>query len=108
MAIPKRRKSSSARDKRRSHLHLEEQTIITCSNCGKHVLPHHACLECGYYKGKKQVTVASDKKEDKGKGKKEDKKKDVKKRDNKKENERITDKKQPEGKKRRLFARKAT
>ena len=49
MAIPKRRKSSSARDKRRSHLHLKKLNLVVCKHCGAKTLPHQVCKDCGYY-----------------------------------------------------------
>lgn len=106
MAIPKRRKSSSARDKRRSHLRVDEKIIHSCSNCGKDVLPHHVCSKCGYYKGQKVATVLRDKKDEKGKAKKLEKNSNAKKRVEKEADTQA--KKKPESKKRRLFSRKAT
>jgi len=31
---------------------LTAPTIITCSNCGNPVLPHHVCPKCGFYRGR--------------------------------------------------------
>jgi large subunit ribosomal protein L32 len=47
MPVPKRKKSKSKRDKRRTH-----QNEAT--------LPHHACPSCGYYKGRKVVETEED------------------------------------------------
>jgi large subunit ribosomal protein L32 len=57
MAVPKQRHTSSRRDKRRMHIHLEEPTLTHCPKCGKFVLPHTACSNCGYYKGREVVSV---------------------------------------------------
>ncbi len=51
MAVPKRKKSKSKRDKRRTHDKLAAPTTTTCPQCGEAKLPHHACPECGDYKG---------------------------------------------------------
>jgi large subunit ribosomal protein L32 len=53
MAVPKRRKSSSKRDKRRAqHDKVTPPQYITCENCGEVALPHRACGACGWYKGR--------------------------------------------------------
>lgn len=55
MALPKRKKSKSRRDKRRTHQKTEAPNLSTCPECGEAKLPHHACPSCGYYKGRKVV-----------------------------------------------------
>ena len=55
MPVPRRRQSSSRRDKRRSHDSLTAPTSIACSHCGEQTRPHHVCEKCGHYKGKKIV-----------------------------------------------------
>ena len=58
MAVPKRRKSSSKRDKRRAqHDKIDAIQIITCGNCGDVTLPHRVCGACGFYKGRRVVAV---------------------------------------------------
>ena len=57
MAVPKRRKSSSKRDMRRSqHDKIEAKQYITCTNCSEVCQPHRACASCGWYKNR--VVVA--------------------------------------------------
>jgi large subunit ribosomal protein L32 len=51
------RTSKSRRGMRRSHLALKAPTTTVCKKCGKPILPHRVCKYCGYYKGKKVVTV---------------------------------------------------
>lgn len=59
MAVPKRRKSSSKRDKRRAnHDKVTPRQYITCNNCGEVALPHRACSACGWYKGRQVVAAA--------------------------------------------------
>ena len=55
MAVPKQRKTKSRRNQRRMHIHLKQPGLSVCPKCGKPVLPHTVCHNCGYYKGK-QVT----------------------------------------------------
>ena len=55
MAVPKRKKSKSRRDKRRTHQKTDAPNLSTCPECGEATLPHHACPACGYYKGRKVI-----------------------------------------------------
>ncbi len=52
MAVPKKRTSATRRDKRRSHQGLKAINLVECPECGAMVRPHHACPECGHYKGR--------------------------------------------------------
>ncbi len=52
MAVPKHRTSKTKRDKRRTHDKLEAPTLTKCTQCGEARLQHHACPECGTYKGR--------------------------------------------------------
>ncbi|MGD2268941.1 MAG: 50S ribosomal protein L32 [Desulfobacterales bacterium] len=55
MAVPKRKKSKSRRDKRRTHQKVVAPNLSTCPQCGEATLPHHACPSCGTYKGRAVV-----------------------------------------------------
>jgi large subunit ribosomal protein L32 len=66
MAVPKYRTSSSARDRRRSHLALEARGVSTCSNCGEVRLPHTVCGACGFYNGKQVMEPKSAKQAEQG------------------------------------------
>jgi len=55
--VPKQRKTKSRRNKRRMHLYLKERVLTKCPKCGKPVLPHTVCFNCGYYKGVEIVDV---------------------------------------------------
>ncbi|MGQ9508875.1 MAG: 50S ribosomal protein L32 [Thermodesulfobacteriota bacterium] len=57
MGVPKRRHSSSRRDKRRTHDRLKPPTFTFCPQCREPVLPHHVCPHCGTYKGKEVIKV---------------------------------------------------
>jgi large subunit ribosomal protein L32 len=57
MPVPKRRTSSSKRDKRRSHDALEPPQWVTCAHCGEPTRPHRVCPHCGTYRGRPVVEV---------------------------------------------------
>ena len=57
MAVPKWRHTKSRRNKRRMHIFLEKPTLVSCPKCGKPVLPHVVCQNCGYYKGVEVIDV---------------------------------------------------
>jgi large subunit ribosomal protein L32 len=52
MAVPKRRTSSSKRDKRRSHDALAVPQWVTCAQCGEPTRAHRVCAHCGTYRGR--------------------------------------------------------
>lgn len=58
MAHPKRKTSKARRDKRRSHHSLSDVTLTECTNCGAMHKYHHACMECGYYRGRQVINVS--------------------------------------------------
>ena len=60
MALPKRKISKSKRDQRRTHKKIEALNVANCPECGEAVLPHHACPNCGSYKGRKAVETDED------------------------------------------------
>ena len=39
------------------HIYLKETNPLTCSKCGKAVLAHTICENCGFYKGKEAINV---------------------------------------------------
>ena len=39
------------------HLFLKAPFLSKCPKCGKPVLPHTVCPNCGYYKGREVVDV---------------------------------------------------
>ncbi len=52
MPNPKRRHSTTRRDKRRTHDVLRVPAIDSCPNCGAPKMRHRICPECGHYRGK--------------------------------------------------------
>ena len=57
MGVPKQRHTKSRRNKRRMHLYLKERVLALCQKCGKKVLPHTVCQNCGYYQGREMIDV---------------------------------------------------
>jgi large subunit ribosomal protein L32 len=55
MANPKRRHTQSRKGKRRAHDALTLPSLSLCDNCGTPKLPHRACPECGFYKGRQVI-----------------------------------------------------
>lgn len=53
MAVPKRRTSTTKRNKRRAHDALQPASFITCPSCSEPMLRHRACSHCGEYRGRK-------------------------------------------------------
>ncbi|MFA5990967.1 MAG: 50S ribosomal protein L32 [Candidatus Doudnabacteria bacterium] len=53
MGVPKKHKTRSGRDQRRSHDALKKTSFAVCKNCEAAVMPHLPCKNCGFYKGKK-------------------------------------------------------
>lgn len=67
MAVPKKHLTKSRRNMRRMHIFLKAPALTKCPKCGKPVLSHSVCLNCGYYKGEEVIDVLKklDKKEKK-------------------------------------------
>jgi large subunit ribosomal protein L32 len=60
MAVPKRKKSKSKRNKRRTHQKVIAPNLSTCPQCGETTLPHHTCLSCGTYKGRTVIETETE------------------------------------------------
>ncbi len=39
------------------HLFIKPASLSVCPQCKKPILPHTACINCGYYKGKEVINV---------------------------------------------------
>lgn len=61
MAVPKKRTSKSKRNMRRAHDALTRTYAIVCPSCGEATLRHRACPSCGEYRGRKVISVETDK-----------------------------------------------
>ena len=72
MGLPSQKRTKSSKKRRASHFAMSKIKLSKCPNCNQSILPHHACQNCGHYKGKEVVKkkTSLDKK-DKKKEKKE-------------------------------------
>jgi large subunit ribosomal protein L32 len=61
MAVPKKHKTRSGRNQRRSHDKLTATSLSVCKNCKYPVKPHEVCQNCGFYKGKQVIKVKAPK-----------------------------------------------
>ena len=57
MAVPKQHRSKSRQGQRRMHLYAKVPKLTLCSKCGKAVLPHILCENCGTYRGREIIDV---------------------------------------------------
>ncbi len=58
MPVPKKRLSTTRRNRRRAqHDRLDSPTLGTCSRCGSYKQPHRVCGSCGYYKNREVIQV---------------------------------------------------
>jgi large subunit ribosomal protein L32 len=55
MALPKRRISSTRRDKRRTHFKLRPTAPTLCSHCKQPKMAHRICRNCGFYAGAERI-----------------------------------------------------
>jgi len=61
-ALPKQRTSRARQGERRSHHQLTLPQLVSCTQCRKPRLAHHACPNCGTYRGR-QVFYPKQKKQ---------------------------------------------
>jgi large subunit ribosomal protein L32 len=57
MANPVKRHSRTRRNMRRAHDFLTAPAVNACPQCGQPKLPHHACSNCGTYKGREVLPL---------------------------------------------------
>ena len=69
--VVRMRHTKGKRNRVRSHHALKSAHFTACNHCGKEVLPHIMCKNCGYYAGRQVIDVLAklDKKERKKKEK---------------------------------------
>ncbi|PIQ70441.1 50S ribosomal protein L32 [Candidatus Shapirobacteria bacterium CG03_land_8_20_14_0_80_40_19] len=59
--LPKRRWSTRRQGKKRATLKASSQSAVKCPNCGELKISHFACSKCGFYDGKKIITIKTKK-----------------------------------------------
>ncbi len=59
--VQMKKRTKSATNNRRSHHALKPKVLNKCTNCGKAVMPHRACPNCGTYRFVKAVAVKAPK-----------------------------------------------
>lgn len=57
MGVPTQRHTKSKRNKRRMHIFINPPSLTKCSKCGKFVMPHTICWNCGFYKGQEVINI---------------------------------------------------
>lgn len=57
MAHPTRKHTKARRDKSRMHWKLRVPSTTQCGQCGRRILPHRACPQCGQYRGRQVVAI---------------------------------------------------
>ncbi|MCK6473339.1 MAG: 50S ribosomal protein L32 [Planctomycetes bacterium] len=67
MANPKRRHSHARTRLRRSHDHLKNPSVGTCSKCGSPKRAHQICGYCGYYAGAEIIKMEPEETEEQAK-----------------------------------------
>ncbi|MFH1036962.1 MAG: 50S ribosomal protein L32 [Patescibacteria group bacterium] len=55
--VPKKRHTRGSRNQRRMHIFAKTPSLTKCPKCGKPVLSHTVCPNCGYYKGNAVIDV---------------------------------------------------
>ncbi len=59
MGLPGHRRTSSHKRRRAAHFALKPSALTVCSHCKQPILPHYACKNCGYYRGRVAMKVKS-------------------------------------------------
>lgn len=62
MPVPKRKRSRARRDSRFANKGITPKVFAVCANCTTPIMSHQACLECGFYKGKKVLNTKNERK----------------------------------------------
>jgi len=57
MGVPKKKRSQSRQKSRRAEQKKLFPEVSVCPRCQSPKLPHFACPDCGYYKGRLAVVI---------------------------------------------------
>ncbi|MGC9336990.1 MAG: 50S ribosomal protein L32 [Candidatus Cloacimonadia bacterium] len=58
MAVPKKKTAKAKSRSRKTHWKAKSDAVIKCPNCGEEMRPHFVCPHCGFYRGKKIISVS--------------------------------------------------
>lgn len=56
-ALPKKRLSNRRQGNRRAHHKIKIPQLVTCKQCGRARQAHHACPNCGTYRGRQVLDI---------------------------------------------------
>ena len=56
-AVPKKRVSRARQGLRRQHHKIKVPQLTICKQCHRARLPHHACPNCGTYRGRQVLVI---------------------------------------------------
>jgi len=59
MGLPAKRRTKQSKRERAAHFALKAVTLSVCPKCKHPVKPHRVCQNCGYYKGRDILKLAS-------------------------------------------------
>jgi len=59
MGLPGHRRTSSHKRRRAAHFALKLGNLSVCAHCKQPVVPHQACPNCGYYRGRQVLKIKS-------------------------------------------------
>lgn len=57
MGLPKRKVSHARQGDRRAHAAISTPHLVECSHCHQPRLAHHACPNCGWYRGRQVLRI---------------------------------------------------
>jgi large subunit ribosomal protein L32 len=57
MGLPGHRRTSGDKRRRAAHFALKPTSFTVCSYCKKHIISHHVCANCGYYRGRQVIKL---------------------------------------------------
>jgi large subunit ribosomal protein L32 len=59
MGLPAKRRTKQSKRERAAHFALKAVTLSMCPKCKHTVKPHRVCANCGYYRGRDILKLAS-------------------------------------------------
>jgi large subunit ribosomal protein L32 len=59
-AVPKTKVSRHRRGNRRQHQRIDPPTLVVCPQCSALMRAHRVCKNCGTYRGRQVIELASE------------------------------------------------